>query len=632
MELLFWVLDLFPKPFVVFVFLLGIIVMLDVAGKPSTEEKENLDRKKNGAEEAKLADIGRRKVGAARKSKKKQRVKFVDDVGVRKANDVEVSEKPGKDFELSDNVNEKVGFLPNLSDGRLVVERGEGSTIMEDVGDIVVVRKVDHFGGSDKPIQVFELSEDVSEKVGFLDMSLEERLDFARDEDSNIAMDVHQFEAGGVDKELEGLICGEKSAAGECGDVNVIKDSKGAGARGEESKNIGLLVRALDRGVADEKNEIAIIGDYCGVKGEGVVIRGLEGFVVEQGIQIDAVGGEDGLTSMNDNVRVEERHDVAGERIANNTEFFEEDFVTKALDGDNGLKFINEDALIDESDSAIRGRDNDNTEQLKEELLEREGDGENGMAWMNEAVVTDERDTVVEKRVANSCEILEEKLDREAVDSENGMTLINGVVQIDESDAAAGERVAGQAKLSEEDLEREVVEEKSEHTVGDLDMVYGGEECNIHLGRRGLENLVVEEVIQSEESCSESRVELVSDSFAYPQIEVGRVGSDNAEGKTGIEEGFSGVNEGAEGIVGDQDVVSSVNNDYDDDWEGVERSELEKDFAEAVNYVEYGRKTKDDELRSDVQMILYGLHKLAVEGPCHVPQPIAFKVSARAKW
>lgn len=630
MELLFWVLGFIPKPFVVFVFLLGIIVMLDVAGKPSTEEKENLDRKKNGAEEAKLADIGR-KVGAARKSKKKKRVKFVDDVVVRKANDVEVSEKPGKDFELSENVNEKVGFLPNLSDGRLVVERGEGSTIMEDVGDIVVVRKVDHFGGSDKPIQVFELSEDVSEKVGFLDKSLEERLDLARDEDSNIAMDVHQFEAGGVDKELEVLICGEKSAAGECGDVNVIKDSKGASAGGEESKNIGLLVGALDRGVADEKNEVAIIGDYCGVKDEGVVIRGLEGFVVEQGIQIDAVGGEDGLTSMNDNVRVEECHDVAGERIANNTEFFEEEFVTKALDGDNGLKFINEDALIEESDSAIRGRDNDNTEQLKEELLEREGlDGENGMALMNEAVVTDERDTVVEKRVANSCEILEEKLDREAVDSEIGMTLINGVVQIDESDAAAGERVAGQAKLSEEDLEREVVEEKSEHTVRDLDKVYGGEECNIHLGRRGLENLVVEEVIQSEESGSESKVELVSDIFAYPQIEVGRVGSDNVEGKTEIEEGFSGVNE--DGLVGDQDVVSNVNNDYDDDWEGVERSELEKDFAEAVNYVEYGRKTKDDELRSEVQMILYGLHKLAVEGPCHVPQPIAFKVSARAKW
>ncbi|GFP83920.1 acyl-coa-binding domain-containing protein 3 [Phtheirospermum japonicum] len=77
----------------------------------------------------------------------------------------------------------------------------------------------------------------------------------------------------------------------------------------------------------------------------------------------------------------------------------------------------------------------------------------------------------------------------------------------------------------------------------------------------------------------------------------------------------------------------------DDDWEGIERSELEKVFAEAVNYLEYGRKVKDKvdddklaRLGSDVQMELYGLHKVAVEGPCHEPQPMALKVSARAKW
>lgn len=75
----------------------------------------------------------------------------------------------------------------------------------------------------------------------------------------------------------------------------------------------------------------------------------------------------------------------------------------------------------------------------------------------------------------------------------------------------------------------------------------------------------------------------------------------------------------------------------DDDWEGIERSELEKVFAEAINYVEYGgRKEKEDDhlekLSSDVQMELYGLHKVAVEGPCGGAQPMALKVSARAKW
>lgn len=86
-----------------------------------------------------------------------------------------------------------------------------------------------------------------------------------------------------------------------------------------------------------------------------------------------------------------------------------------------------------------------------------------------------------------------------------------------------------------------------------------------------------------------------------------------------------------EGKVRDESV-----NDEDDDWEGIERSELEKVFAEAVNYVEYGGKGKEDDqlakLGSDAQMQLYGLHKVAVEGPCFEPQPMALMVSARGKW
>ncbi|XP_051151060.1 acyl-CoA-binding domain-containing protein 3-like isoform X2 [Andrographis paniculata] len=82
--------------------------------------------------------------------------------------------------------------------------------------------------------------------------------------------------------------------------------------------------------------------------------------------------------------------------------------------------------------------------------------------------------------------------------------------------------------------------------------------------------------------------------------------------------------------------IDDNNNNDDDDggWEGIERSELEKAFAEAVNYVEYGVKGTDHLTKSgsDVQMQLYGLHKIAVEGPCHDPPPMALKVSARARW
>ncbi|CAK7347455.1 unnamed protein product [Dovyalis caffra] len=77
-----------------------------------------------------------------------------------------------------------------------------------------------------------------------------------------------------------------------------------------------------------------------------------------------------------------------------------------------------------------------------------------------------------------------------------------------------------------------------------------------------------------------------------------------------------------------------VNDDEDDDWEGIERSEMETIFGEAAKFVEESGD-KDERLASvgtDVQMELYGLHKVATEGPCREQPPMALKVSARAKW
>ncbi|KAJ7966546.1 Acyl-CoA-binding domain-containing protein [Quillaja saponaria] len=74
----------------------------------------------------------------------------------------------------------------------------------------------------------------------------------------------------------------------------------------------------------------------------------------------------------------------------------------------------------------------------------------------------------------------------------------------------------------------------------------------------------------------------------------------------------------------------------DDDWEGIERSELEMVFSTASKFViGAGSGNKDDPLAgigNDQKMEFYGLHKVATEGPCHEPQPMALKVSARAKW
>ncbi|XP_055833717.1 acyl-CoA-binding domain-containing protein 3 isoform X2 [Solanum dulcamara] len=74
--------------------------------------------------------------------------------------------------------------------------------------------------------------------------------------------------------------------------------------------------------------------------------------------------------------------------------------------------------------------------------------------------------------------------------------------------------------------------------------------------------------------------------------------------------------------------------DSDDDWEGIERSELEEEFVKAVNFVDggNGKNSGMENLGSELMMQLYGLQKIAMEGPCHEPQPMALKVYARAKW
>ncbi|XP_073138468.1 acyl-CoA-binding domain-containing protein 3-like isoform X2 [Henckelia pumila] len=105
----------------------------------------------------------------------------------------------------------------------------------------------------------------------------------------------------------------------------------------------------------------------------------------------------------------------------------------------------------------------------------------------------------------------------------------------------------------------------------------------------------------------------------------------------GENEGLSGGDE-ADVVKPRGDGVLVVDDDDDDDWEGIERSELEKVFAEAVNFVEYGGKGKEKDvdwwakLDGDKKTLLYGLHKVAVEGPCREPQPMALLVSSRAKW
>ncbi|KAL7131636.1 hypothetical protein ABFS83_12G017700 [Erythranthe nasuta] len=69
--------------------------------------------------------------------------------------------------------------------------------------------------------------------------------------------------------------------------------------------------------------------------------------------------------------------------------------------------------------------------------------------------------------------------------------------------------------------------------------------------------------------------------------------------------------------------------EFVDDWEGIETTELEKSFGEALVFA--SSKSNSDRI-GDLKLQLYGLQKVALDGPCHESPPMAFKISARSKW
>ncbi|CAI9115935.1 OLC1v1016950C2 [Oldenlandia corymbosa var. corymbosa] len=530
MGLLVWLLGLCSKLLAVVLCLLVIliIVTLDAAADASTSKTENPDRKKK-----KLDGKGSsKKGGAAKGTRKKNRVEFMDDaVVVRKSNDVNVlAEKFVEDVELCQGMSEKDG-------------EEDDCKLMEDVGDVVVVRSVNNplDDDSEKPSDAFDSFGEIAIKDGYVDQCLEEGLE-------KIQVPIYDL-----------------------GEVNVTKDVE----RTDGSKDIGTP--AAEAEVAAENSEVVV---DCNVKVRDAVTSCLEGFPVEQGMNIDMLGSEDSLESMNDNDR------AAGKRVVSNAESLEKEVQVKYLDDKNRVELTREDVAIDDMDAGMTRRVANGPELLDAELGMHTVLDEDKVLLTNDDIVTDERVRVVGKIIADNGESLEGELDGEAIEGQKGIT-INNVVATAESDAAAGGIAAGKSEFSEEELERDPVEEKS-------DKFSGQEEDKYPLRTSELENLVVEEVRKYEAACNWTNAESVR---KY----------DNGDHE-------------------DSD---------DDDWEGVERSEMEKVFAEAVNYVEKEWKLNNNwsaNPRGNIPKRLYGLHKVAIEGPCNVPPPMALKVTARAKW
>ncbi|KAG7980330.1 hypothetical protein I3843_05G177400 [Carya illinoinensis] len=78
---------------------------------------------------------------------------------------------------------------------------------------------------------------------------------------------------------------------------------------------------------------------------------------------------------------------------------------------------------------------------------------------------------------------------------------------------------------------------------------------------------------------------------------------------------------------------SDAEDDDDDDWEGVESTELDETFSAATAFVAASAADRlSEKVSNDLQLRLYGLYKIATEGPCSSPQPSALKITARAKW
>ncbi|KAK7317109.1 hypothetical protein RJT34_01071 [Clitoria ternatea] len=94
----------------------------------------------------------------------------------------------------------------------------------------------------------------------------------------------------------------------------------------------------------------------------------------------------------------------------------------------------------------------------------------------------------------------------------------------------------------------------------------------------------------------------------------------------------------AESVMAEQGSVrnESLDGDHDDDdddWEGVESTELDEAFSAATAFVAAAAADRlSQKVSSEVQLQLYGLYKIATEGPCSTPQPSPLKMTARAKW
>ncbi|CAK8569461.1 unnamed protein product [Lathyrus sativus] len=133
-------------------------------------------------------------------------------------------------------------------------------------------------------------------------------------------------------------------------------------------------------------------------------------------------------------------------------------------------------------------------------------------------------------------------------------------------------------------------------------------------------------VEETEHDIGVAKVESDSDVVEYLEETVVKSGDSTEEKRIEYVEETTG-----EKLV--SDVVNEGEEKEDDEdweWEGIERSEVEKTFMAATEFV--AEKGYIGKCGDGLEMELYGLERVAIEGPCREPQPMPLKLSARAKW
>ncbi|KAL3653660.1 Acyl-CoA-binding domain-containing protein 1 [Castilleja foliolosa] len=128
--------------------------------------------------------------------------------------------------------------------------------------------------------------------------------------------------------------------------------------------------------------------------------------------------------------------------------------------------------------------------------------------------------------------------------------------------------------------------------------------------------------------------------FRDENLRITRSHSPEPESEQKSVDSSSGVLEEDEPLIGkdgksddEGEVISDDHSDSDDDWEGVESTELDEIFSAATAFVAATAADRSAiKVSNDLQLQLYGLYKIATEGPCSAPQPSAIKMTARAKW